>query len=250
MDYNKIYNDLIEKARLEERQKGKIYYEGHHIIPRCLGGQGRSNQWKTHPNIVLLTAREHYIAHKLLCEIYPNNVKLKMAVYLFMNGFSKNNDNGVKFTDFSSREYERTKTELSNLRKTMGKYGIEGFTEKKYRDSNKDIIKQRIKKWRVENKEQIDSYKKQYREANKEQERQYYHSIKEKRKSYIESNKEKIDFYQKQYYKSNKEKIDSYQKQYRETNKERMKDYKREYQRTYREKNKLKKDKLTNTDNI
>jgi hypothetical protein len=62
-----------------------IYYEGHHIIPLCVGGTGRSGD-KNHPNIVLLTAKEHYIAHRLLCEIYPDSNGLKMAIWRMING--------------------------------------------------------------------------------------------------------------------------------------------------------------------
>jgi hypothetical protein len=83
MDYKKIYDDLISKARSENRIKNAgTYYEAHHIIPKCLGGEGTVNQWKKHPNIILLTAKEHFVAHKLLCEIYPNEPKLISAYWL------------------------------------------------------------------------------------------------------------------------------------------------------------------------
>lgn len=55
------------------------YWEGHHIIPRCLGGQGHARQ--RHPNIVRLTAAEHFTAHKLLVELFPNNRKLTYAFW-------------------------------------------------------------------------------------------------------------------------------------------------------------------------
>lgn len=81
MNYQKIYYQLINRAKEENRVKSKkIYYEAHHIIPRCLGGEGLTTQWKTHNNIVLLTAKEHFIAHLLLCEIYQTNSKLKYAL--------------------------------------------------------------------------------------------------------------------------------------------------------------------------
>ena len=44
MNYEKIYNDIISKARSEDRKRTKgIYYEGHHIIPRCLGGDNKKS---------------------------------------------------------------------------------------------------------------------------------------------------------------------------------------------------------------
>lgn len=71
MDYQNIYNKIISRALLENREKYKgVYYEAHHIIPKCLGGTGKSSQWRTHNNIVLLTAKEHYLCHRLLAEIH------------------------------------------------------------------------------------------------------------------------------------------------------------------------------------
>lgn len=68
MDYQRIYNQIINKSNLENRKKLKrdnknyTYYEYHHIIPKCLGGLNNNE------NLVLLTAREHFICHKLLVE--------------------------------------------------------------------------------------------------------------------------------------------------------------------------------------
>lgn len=62
MNYQRIYDQIIERAKCENRDKGgEIYYEAHHILPKCLGGEGHETQWKFHPNIVLLTAKEHFI---------------------------------------------------------------------------------------------------------------------------------------------------------------------------------------------
>ena len=84
MNYEKIYNQIIEKAKLENRIKNdNIYYERHHIIPKCLGGTNKKE------NLVLLTGKEHYMCHKLLTYIYPNNAKLVFALWAFMNGFNK-----------------------------------------------------------------------------------------------------------------------------------------------------------------
>jgi hypothetical protein len=107
MDYKKIYDDLILKARSENRVKNiGVYYEAHHIIPRCLGGTGKVSQWAKHPNIILLTAKEHFVSHKLLCEIYPDNKKLVSAFWNFVNGRNKYNQ-GQNHHRIGAREYER-----------------------------------------------------------------------------------------------------------------------------------------------
>lgn len=109
MNYENIYNKIIKKAQSESRVKGKeVYYEAHHIFPRCLGGEGRVNQWRYHPNIVLLTAKEHYICHRLLHRIYPESRKLAYALI----AMGQANKNRVKHT-ISARGYEEIKQLLS-----------------------------------------------------------------------------------------------------------------------------------------
>jgi hypothetical protein len=104
MNYKLIYENLITKAKTQQRVKSKeCYYEIHHIKPRSLGGTGKNHQWRTHPNLVLLTAKEHFITHLLLCAIYPHNEKLKQALWALVNATK---DNRYKV---SARVYERTK---------------------------------------------------------------------------------------------------------------------------------------------
>ena len=69
MNYNNIYNNLIftRKSRGLNKKVLDGYYEKHHIIPKCLGGKDILE------NYVLLTFREHIIAHKLLLKIYPKD---------------------------------------------------------------------------------------------------------------------------------------------------------------------------------
>lgn len=62
MHYHKIYNQIIEKRKLEEPKDG--YTEVHHIVPRSLGGGDNKE------NLVKLTAREHFICHYLLAKMY------------------------------------------------------------------------------------------------------------------------------------------------------------------------------------
>ena len=86
MDYQRIYNQLIDRARKENRVYGKgTYYERHHIIPRCMGGEGKATQWKTHLNIIVLTAREHFLAHRLLFKIHPENTKIAYSFWAMCN---------------------------------------------------------------------------------------------------------------------------------------------------------------------
>ena len=50
-----------------------------------MGGEGTVAAWRNHPNIVILTPKEHYIAHILLCRIYPTNNKVYYALWRMIN---------------------------------------------------------------------------------------------------------------------------------------------------------------------
>lgn len=58
--YRTWYINIIENALKQSRSKKDAYFETHHIIPKGFGG---SNSKK---NLVLLTAKEHFICHLLL----------------------------------------------------------------------------------------------------------------------------------------------------------------------------------------
>ena len=73
MDYPKIYQQLIDRARSRQLLG---YKESHHIVPRCLGGTDDLS------NLVDLTPEEHYVAHQLLVKIHSNNGRLLYAAIM------------------------------------------------------------------------------------------------------------------------------------------------------------------------
>jgi hypothetical protein len=99
MNYQKIHDAIINRAR------GRIltgYKERHHIIPKCMGGTDDIT------NLVNLTAREHYIVHKLLVEIYPNHHGIFKGYYAM--SLLKQNNREIVIT---SREYNYLREEFS-----------------------------------------------------------------------------------------------------------------------------------------
>ena len=76
MNYEKVYYRIIERAKSRILEG---YVEKHHIIPRCMGGSDEDG------NIVALTAREHFICHRLLVKMHPANKGLHLAVYFMSN---------------------------------------------------------------------------------------------------------------------------------------------------------------------
>lgn len=63
MNYKKQYDFLIAKRKAQSLSKTECYCERHHIVPKALGGKNAS------ANLINLTAREHFIAHRLLEKI-------------------------------------------------------------------------------------------------------------------------------------------------------------------------------------
>lgn len=74
MNYQKHYDLLIIKA--QSRIKPNCYCEKHHILPKSLGGSNDPN------NLVILTTKEHYIAHLLLAKIYGGKMWIALNVML------------------------------------------------------------------------------------------------------------------------------------------------------------------------
>jgi hypothetical protein len=80
----KIYQNRYEKLVTHYKNNMESgYCEKHHIIPKCMGGTDELE------NLVLLPAKAHYIAHLLLCKIYPENKKILHA-FAAMSLSSKN----------------------------------------------------------------------------------------------------------------------------------------------------------------
>jgi hypothetical protein len=86
---------------------------------------------------------------------------------------------------------------------------------KKYREDNKELIRQKKKEDREKNKEKVATRSKIYREENKER-------IKEKKKRDYEKNGEKMRKQKRQNYRENKEKFKERDKKYYEKNKEKI----------------------------
>jgi len=78
--YQKWYNALIDNAKKRAwvKKTAPCYVERHHIIPKSLGGSNDSN------NLVFLTAREHCVAHLMLCR-FGNKNQMINALQRFMS---------------------------------------------------------------------------------------------------------------------------------------------------------------------
>jgi hypothetical protein len=103
MNYKCHYDNLIRTRKILNRKKyNGSYYEDHHIIMKSMGGTDDKN------NRLLLTAKEHYIAHYLLWKIYKNSQTALSFLYMCNDG----NKTGIKI---SSRLYEEIRIECSKI---------------------------------------------------------------------------------------------------------------------------------------
>jgi len=94
---------LIQKACQEKRtKKENQYYELHHIVPKCNGGSNDVS------NLVLLTYREHFVAHHLLWKIYRTS-ELALAFLKMRIRNNKQQTLAGPPPHISTREYESLK---------------------------------------------------------------------------------------------------------------------------------------------
>jgi len=113
MNYQRIYDQIVDRAKSQNRTKSKdVYYEAHHIIPKCMGGLDDKS------NLVLLTAREHFLCHWLLHFLHPNNTKLARAFNMMC---IVKDSNQLRYTP-SSRIIEYAKYLHSELSKNQVGY--------------------------------------------------------------------------------------------------------------------------------
>lgn len=132
--YYKTYNQLVDKGLKRGLNKKKLegYYEKHHILPKCLGGQNRKD------NYVLLTYREHIIAHMLLQKMYPNNRELIWAVRMMLK---KTGNREISIVSSKTLEEYRILCAESYKGENNPRYGIHlsEETRKKISESHKGM---------------------------------------------------------------------------------------------------------------
>lgn len=134
MNYKKIYRSIVLRAKSEKRQKGfGIYFEKHHVIPNFMftdrkGRQGQkghlSGDCDSSENLVLLTAREHFICHVLLVKIhkgsrYETSAK-KSLVWFFTSIEDSEHTRNEWFIESSSKKFARCREmAISGMRDSM-----------------------------------------------------------------------------------------------------------------------------------
>ena len=104
MNYRRVYNQIISNRKSNPLGLTE-YGELHHIIPKSLGGKDIET------NLIRLTAREHFICHALLAEMYEygTNEWYKMNhAFMMMKAVS---DNQKRY--YNGRLYELKRKDFS-----------------------------------------------------------------------------------------------------------------------------------------
>lgn len=117
MNYMYHYQRLIQKRREFPITRKDCYCEKHHIIPKSLGGSDDQS------NLIMLTAREHFIAHRLLLKHYQQigDTNGIMRMGFALGRLATGNKKFIDECKLSSREYEQAKlanSKSSELRST------------------------------------------------------------------------------------------------------------------------------------
>lgn len=161
--YTKWYLDIINN-RLDNPLPKSLYQEKHHIIPKGLGGNNKKE------NIVSLTAREHYICHRLLVKMTTGKDKMKMAYALRMM-ITHQNKHQLMRHKINSSEYERIKKEIHQAIKPY-LYGTQNpFYGRKHTEETKAKMraKRSLQSPPMLGKHRSDETKQKLREANQKQ---------------------------------------------------------------------------------
>lgn len=100
--YTHWYYNIITRAQSRTLTG---YSERHHIIPKCLGGND------TNDNLVRLTAREHFICHRLLVRMVEQGLRGKLS--LAAAAMWRKAKNQSRDYVFHSRTYDTLKRQAS-----------------------------------------------------------------------------------------------------------------------------------------
>ena len=147
MNYEKIYNSLIQKRRIYkiDRTPENINVEYHHIIPVSCDGKNddRNSKYNNEQfNIVGLTLDEHFFAHLLLVKIYKEKYGINHKFYKNMLNAIMFMGSCQKYQIKTSKLYKKIKLECfaNNLHKTTtGRMWVTNGVDDKFLKPNEQI---------------------------------------------------------------------------------------------------------------
>lgn len=134
--YSKMYYKIIKYYRENPLTEG--YFERHHIIPKSLGGSNDQS------NIVVLTAKAHFVCHHLLTKMTSGQDKIKMVHAFWRMIHAPQHSQPITAKVYQVIKEQRAKTLSKEM---LGKNNR--FYGKKHSVNSKKLMSQRAKE-RVE----------------------------------------------------------------------------------------------------
>lgn len=148
MNYKNLHDKIILRAKNRTLEG---YGEWHHIKPRCMQGDNSKS------NLVKLTAKEHYIVHKLLIKMHTGKNKKQMVYALYRMACRNNKQKMLNLTSFQyekirklyseNHQMKNKETQLKVKKTQIEKYGNYAFITKQSLDKTK---KTSLEKYGVE----------------------------------------------------------------------------------------------------
>ena len=111
IDSYHFYNRYTKFIKvMQQRILVSEYNETHHILPKCLGGDDSSE------NLILLSPREHYIAHMLLAMAYRKNFSIVSAFcQMAHKNVKKKTKHILLHRTYTSKVYQQLKVDLYKM---------------------------------------------------------------------------------------------------------------------------------------
>jgi len=152
--YEHWYQKLIESRKYRILSNNE-YTEKHHILPRSLGGSDSSD------NLIILTAREHFIAHLLLARICSGAQGMKMvhALRRMLTGNNRYSPNSRTYSIIRKLSMEKCSGENNPM---FGRTGENHPNFGKYDIIWTDDLRQKVgaasknRKWTVSQREKLE----------------------------------------------------------------------------------------------
>lgn len=134
--YTKIYFNIINRAKSEPRKKNDgRYYESHHIRPKSMGGTNDAD------NLVLLTAKEHFVAHHLLIKMVDEKQYIVKMTHAFWRMCHAPQQKQI----ISSKTYEMLRLRKSMIMSEQMSGQNNPFYGKTHTDETKEKMKNAAK---------------------------------------------------------------------------------------------------------
>lgn len=187
--YSRWYFSIISAAQSQYRIKRKldhsdyIYYEQHHIRPRCMSGNNNKE------NLVLLTVKEHFLCHWLLIKmVETEGIKNKLRHAMMRMCYHQSRFIPVYLIDIARKEHAiatskqmsgqpKTKEHIKNISK--GRQGVKPWNKGK-KTGPKGPNKSRGIKTGPRTQESIDKQKKTITGKKRGSYKNFNHSVSSK----------------------------------------------------------------------